>query len=126
MRKFRQLEEISLTVGGYLRDTASDSAGIAVLAGNLSIGIDWAPVEWPVTVSGELGYTHTDFKTQIFRYTGKRVDDNVSLDLVLTLENILFYGFNPDFGVNWTRNYSILNRYDTETLRAFTRLTTSF
>ncbi len=119
-------EEISLTVGSYLRDTASDSAGIAALAGNLSIDVDWTPADWPVSVSGELGYTHTNFKTQIFGYTGKRVDDNVSLNLVLTLENIQFYGFSPNVGVNWTRNYSILNRYDTKTLRAFTRLTTSF
>lgn len=119
-------DETSLTLGGYWRDTASNSADIAALAGNLSIGVDWASVDWPVTVSGELDYTHTDFKTRIFGYTGKRADDNVSLELVLALENIQFYGFNPNVGVNWTRNYSNLNRYDTETVQAFTRLTTSF
>ena len=119
-------KDVSLTFGGYWRDTSADSANIAAKTGNLSIGADWAPATWPLILSGELDYTHTDFKNRIIAYTGKRMDDDVSLELALTHENIQFYGFNPTFGVNWTRDFSNLNRYDTETAQVFTRLSTAF
>lgn len=119
-------EKTSLTFGNFLRDTVSKSANVASFAGNLSIGVDWTLEIWPLTLSGDLAYSHTGFKNLIIGYTGKRMDDNVSFELALTHENIQFYGLNPTFGVNWARNFSNLNRYDTETVQVFTRLTAAF
>lgn len=91
-------KDVSLAFGGYWRDTASESAGIAAKTGNVSFGADWAPATWPLTLLGELAYSHTEFKNRIIAYTGKRVDDDVYLELALTHKNIQLYGFNPTSG----------------------------
>lgn len=44
------------------------------------------------------------------------------LELAVAYDNLQFYGFKPTFGVLVSRDYSNLNRYDTQNAQVFTRL----
>lgn len=87
-----EINNIGFTVSGSLANTASNSADIASVSQNLALGVDWAMGSMPVTLTGDLGYTHTSFKEQVFGYTDKHVDDQVTLELSLTHNNIQFMG----------------------------------
>lgn len=112
-----------LTLGGYVRDTTSDAATVAARTANASIGVAY-PVNELLTIAGNLAYTRTEFGAVLYGYTQARQDDRVEVSI--TPKSVQFYGFNPTLGVNWTRNYSNLNRYDTEAVQAFTRLSAAF
>ena len=59
-------------------------------------------------------------------YSEARVDDDVKLELSFAYDNFQFYGFKPTFGVLVSRDYSNLNRYDTQNVQMFTRLSAAF
>ena len=111
---------------GFLQNSNSVSADIAANAQNLSAEISWRPDGSPLTLSGAVNYTHTDYIHQLFGYPEARIDDDVTLEAAFMHNDIQFYGFNPTFGVRLERDFSNLARYDTENLQVFTRLSTSF
>lgn len=119
-------DDTALSISGFAQDTRAVSPDVAASAGNLSTSITWKPDTLPFALSGNIGYMHTEFKHLAGGYSVLRIDDNVSLKLAFTHHDIQFYGFNPTIGVNMSRNSSNLNRFDTETLQVFTRLSTSF
>jgi hypothetical protein len=119
-------DNVILAFSGFMQDTQSDSADAAAAANNLTAAMTWTLDTLPITLSGNLGVTHTDYKILLGIYSERRVDDAVTLELALTHDDIQFYGFNPTFGLRAVRNYSNYNRHDTETVEAFTRLSTSF
>ena len=114
------------TFGGYIQDTEALGADTAARAANLWVGITRDVENTPLTLSGKLGYTHTEYKYLMGGYADVRVDDDVSLELSATRGDIQFFGFNPVLGVVLKRNHSNLGRYDTQSAQLFTRLTTSF
>ena len=119
-------DNIVLALSGLVQDTQSDSADAAATSGSLNAGMSLALETMPITLSGNLGTTHTEYKTLLGGYSDLRMDDAVNLELALTHDDIQFYGFNPTFGINLVRNYSNFNRHDTQTVAFFTRLNTSF
>jgi len=119
-------DNVTLALSGFVQDTQSDSADAAAAASNLTAAMTWTLDTLPITFSGNLGVTHTDYRILLGIYNERRVDDDVTLELALTHDDIQFYGFNPTFGLRAVRNYSNNIRYDTQTVEAFTRLGTSF
>lgn len=119
-------DNMILALSGFVQDTQSDSADIAATAGNVSVAMTWALDTTPITLSGKLGITHTDYQILLGGYSGLRVDNAVTMEIGLSHDDIQFYGFNPTFGLRAVRNHSNYNRHDTKTSEMFTRLSTSF
>ena len=119
-------DNTAIGLSGYFQNTNSPSADTAANARNLAMDISWRPDGSALTLSGAVSYTHTAFTHQISGYPETRIDDDITLEVAFTHNDIQFYGFNPIFGVRLEREASNLARYDTENLQVFTRLSTSF
>ena len=119
-------DNVIFALSSFVQDTQSQSADAAAAANNLTVAMTWTADTLPITLSGNFGVTHTDYKILLGIYSERRVDDAVTLELALTHDDIQFYGFNPTFGLRAVRNYSNYNRYDTESVEMFARLSTSF
>ena len=117
--------DIELAFGGYVQ-TTEGASNLAAQASNISLGGLWDPKSIPFSFSGNLAYTHTEYASIAIGYSEARVDDDVKLELALTYDNFQFYGFKPTFGVQVSRDYSNLNRYDTQNAQVFTRLSAAF
>lgn len=114
-----------LALGGYVQKTTGDG-NLAAKAANISLSGAWNPEVVPFSFSGNLAYTHTDYASIGFGYSEARVNDDVKLELSLTYDRFQFFGFKPTFGVAVSRDYSNLNRYDTQNAQAFTRFSAAF
>ncbi|OUS07249.1 hypothetical protein A9Q96_08110 [Rhodobacterales bacterium 52_120_T64] len=117
--------DVELAFGGYVQ-TTEGASNLAAQASNISLGVSWAPKNVPFSFSGSLGYTHTQYTSIAFGYSEARMDDDVDLELALAYDNFQFFGFKPTFGVLVSRDYSNLNRYDTQNAQLFTRLSAAF
>ncbi len=123
--RFALNSDVELALGGYVQ-VSDGASNLAAQASNLSLGGSWDPEGGPFSFSGNLAYTHTEYASIAVGYSEARVDDDVKLELALTYDNFQFYGFKPTFGVLVSRDYSNLNRYDTQNAQMFTRLSAAF
>lgn len=123
--RFTVNPRVELVLGGYVQQTEGAS-NLAAQAWNISLGAALDPDMVPFSFSGNLAYTHTQYTTIAAGYFEAREDDDVTLELSVAYNNLQFFGFRPSFGVAVSRNYSNLNRYDTQNTQMFTRISAAF
>ncbi|MEE9455204.1 MAG: surface lipoprotein assembly modifier [Paracoccaceae bacterium] len=123
---FPIFDNTAMFIGGYLEDTVSPDVLIGARAGNVSIGLTWHLQELPLSLSGNVYYTGVRYKSRSSVDSLVRRDDVVSLEITATPRELQWFGFNPTFGVAFTRGFSNLNRFDTRELRVFTRVSSVF
>ena len=123
--RFALNSDVELSLGGYVQVTDGAST-LAAQASNISLGGSWNPDGTPFSFSGNLAYTHTEYTYITTGNSEVRVDEDVKLELAVAYDNFQFYRFKPTFGVLVSRDYSNLNRYDTQNAQVFTRLSAAF
>lgn len=119
-------EEIGLQISGYYEDIASNSVDTAATSFNASLSAVWELPNAPFVLLGKLQYIKTDYKARVFGFADIRHDDVVSLELAITPQNLQFLGFNPSFGIEASHGFSSLDRYETERIKLFTRISSVF
>ena len=123
--RFAVNSDLEIAFGGYVQRT-DGASNLASHATNLSLGGTWDPKGVPFTFSGNLNYTHTQYTYTQTGYSEARVDDDVKLELSFAYDNFQFFGLKPSFGASLSRDFSNLNRYDTQNAQIFTRLSAAF
>ena len=113
-----------MQLGGYLEDLASTDANDAARAVQVSLG--YARGFGGVDLSLQAQLTHTEYRERLFGYPAARVDDTGVLEVSVTPTGWQFFGFRPQFGVALERQFSNLERYDTQNVRFFTGISSAF
>jgi len=116
----------ALTVAAFVEDVDNNIAAAAVVNTMVSVSGAWQLEALPIGLSGKLEYTRAEYKFLSFGYSDIRVDDVVSLELGITPENLQWMGFQPTFGVRYTHGFSNLDRFETDEVKVFTRLSSVF
>ncbi len=124
--RFAIFDNATMFIGGYLEDTVSPDVLISARAGNVSIGLTWHLQELPLSLSSNVYYTGVRYKSRASIDSVVRRDDVVSLEITGTPRELQWLGFTPTFGVEFTRSFSNLNRFDTREFRVFTRISSVF
>lgn len=123
---FPVFEGGAVTVAASIEDLDNDIPAAAVVNAMVSISGSWQLQTLPIGLSGKLEYTRAEYKFLSFGYGDIRADDIVSLELGITPENLQWMGFQPTFGVRYTHGFSNLDRFETDEIKVFTRLSSVF
>lgn len=114
-----------LTVGGYVRDTNSQSNEIDNTALGLTLSYKLSkPVFAKTQLEMSMALQRAEYETSVIY--GDRRDNRLSLSSTLTFSDINYYGFSPTATLSASRTNSTVDRYSTDSLGINLGLRSSF